>query len=175
MEPTEINAGDSASWSKSCPGYTPAEGWAVRYVLRGPGSLDIEYASAIGSEYRFELPASATRDLPPGLYRWAAFASRDDDRRTLDSGTLTVRPDLESAGQIEARSHAQRMLDAIEATLLKRATRDQQSYEIEGRRLDRTPIADLERLRNHYRRVVDRETANDGRGLLGRPVLIGLR
>jgi hypothetical protein len=43
------------------------------------------------------------------------------------------------------------VLDAIEAIIEKRSTKDQDSYSIQGRSLGRTPIADLILLRDRYR------------------------
>jgi hypothetical protein len=42
-------------------------------------------------------------------------------------------------------------LDAIEATIEGRASKDQESYSIQGRSLARTPIADLILLRGKYK------------------------
>ena len=44
----------------------------------------------------------------------------------------------------------QRILDAIDAALLNRATTDQQGYMIGTRRLDRIPIPDLLKLRSQF-------------------------
>ena len=54
-------------------------------------------------------------------------------------------------------SHAQTVLDAIEAVIENRASLDQQSYTIAGRRLDRMPIADLLMLRDRYKAEVFKE------------------
>ncbi len=54
-------------------------------------------------------------------------------------------------------THARRMLNAIEAALEGRASKDTESYTIEGRSLSRTPIPDLLRLRAIYRREVAAE------------------
>ena len=56
-----------------------------------------------------------------------------------------------------ADTHATRVLAAIEAVLERRATKDQESYTIDGRSLSRTPISELLLLRNLYRREVQLE------------------
>lgn len=53
------------------------------------------------------------------------------------------------------KSHAEIMLDAIEARLQGRAVSDHERYSIDGRSLDRIPFADLVKLRDKYRREVD--------------------
>jgi hypothetical protein len=57
------------------------------------------------------------------------------------------------------RSHAKKVLDAIEAVLEGRATRQDQSYSIAGRTLALTPIPDLMKLRAVYKDEYEGEVA----------------
>ncbi|MCY1454765.1 hypothetical protein D9M71_718540 [compost metagenome] len=50
------------------------------------------------------------------------------------------------------RTHAARMIALIESALEKRIPKDQQSYEIDGQRLDRIPVERLRELRLQYQR-----------------------
>lgn len=171
MEPTQLHAGDSVVWERDESAYPTADGWSLRYVLSGPDRYSID---ALGTTpYRVELAAADTATWVPGLYRWVALAINGDQRLTLDSGTMTVSPNLETADPTDARSHAQRMLALIEAALEKRIPKDQQSYEIDGQRLDRIPIERLDALRTKYRLEVQREQAR--RWPYGRPVKLILR
>lgn len=152
MEPTQLHAGDSVAWARDARAYPSADGWSLLFSLRGAGTLDV--ASTGGEPYQFAAGASATKALPAGVYRWACYAIRGDERQTLATGELAVLPDLLQAAEIDGRTHARRMLDLIEAALEKRIPKDQQSYEIDGMRLDRIPIERLEALRTRYRREV---------------------
>lgn len=164
MRPPEIRAGDSLTWRVT--GYPAEAGWTFHYALRGPSSIDIE-AIDDGGEYLVEVAASTTAAWAPGWYRWVAYVLHTDgDRVTLDDGRLEILPDLLSAEAGDVRSHAQRMLELIEAALEKRIPKDQQSYEIDGQRLDRIPVERLEALRTRYRNEVRRETRQgDGLGI----------
>jgi hypothetical protein len=86
-----------------------------------------------------------------------ALVVKAGQRLTLSSGTLEIGANLETSEPADARSHAQRMLALIEAALEKRIPKDQQSYEIDGMRLDRIPIERLDALRSKYRRELQRE------------------
>ena len=57
----------------------------------------------------------------------------------------------------DVRSHAKKVLDAIEAVLENRASQDQMSYSIAGRSLSRMSIDDLMTFRNRYRAEYLRE------------------
>lgn len=171
MEPTQIHAGDSAAWSRDVPDRPASAGWGLRYVLSGPDRHVIEALQT--SPFRVELSAGVTAAWAPGLYRWVAMAWRGDQRLTVASGALDVAPNLETADPVDARSHAQKMLVLIEAALEKRIPKDQQSYEIDGMRLDRIPIERLDTLRTKYQREIQR--AKSSRWALGRPVKFELR
>lgn len=166
MEPKTLHAGDSVAWSRDVPAYPPADGWALRYVFNGPQVMEVA-AFADAGDYRVEIAASATANYPPGRYRWAAYViGPGDERYTIDTGDLVVYPNWLTAEPGDVRSHARRMLDLVEAALEKRIPKDQQSYEIDGQRLDRIPIERLLDLRARYRREV---RAEEGHGsALGR-------
>ncbi len=165
MEPTQLHAGDSIAWARDARAYPSAAGWSLLFSLRGAAALDL--ASTGGEPYQFAARSDQTKALPAGVYRWACYAVRQDERQTLASGELTVLQDLLQAGAIDGRSHARRMLDLIEAALEKRIPKDQQSYEIDGLRLDRIPIERLEALRNRYRREVASEKRKaSGKGFI---------
>tara|TARA_R110000751_G_scaffold307850_1_gene432702 strand:+ start:16192 stop:16719 length:528 start_codon:yes stop_codon:yes gene_type:complete len=158
MQPPKIRAGDSVTWHVSVPDYPAEAGWVLHYALRGPKSIDIEALAGAAGSYTVEETAATTRTWPDGHYRWIAYVKNDQDHRhTLDSGSLDVQPDLLTMEAQDLRSHARRMLELIEAALQKRIPKDQQSYEIDGQRLDRIPIERLEELRRQYQREVRTE------------------
>ncbi|MDM9557344.1 hypothetical protein QU926_27395 [Pseudomonas asiatica] len=171
MEPTKLHAGDSATWSRDVPGRPASAGWGLRYVFSGPAVHTV--TAKPGVSYLVELGADETATWPPGLYRWVALAFRDGERLTVASGLLEVAPNLETAEPFDARSHARRMLELIEAALEKRIPKDQQSYEIDGQRLDRIPIERLDALRTKYLREIQR--LNASRSPYGRCVKFTLR
>ncbi|OCX94695.1 MAG: hypothetical protein BCV62_16060 [Pseudomonas sp. K35] len=166
MEPTTLHAGDSVSWERLEPAYLAGAGWSLRYVFTGPERHQV--VAIGGAPYRVELSAGTTATWAPGLYRWVALAVNGDERVTVANGRLEVSPNLETAEPLDARSHAERMLDLVEAALEKRIPKDQQSYEIDGQRLDRIPIERLNALRLQYRREIQRARSN--RWPLGRPI-----
>lgn len=171
MEPTQLHAGDSVTWSRAVPDRPASAGWGLRYVFSGPDRHSVD--AKAGAIYQVELTSAATAGWTPGLYRWVALAMRGDQRLTVATGTLEVSANLETADPSDARDHSQRMLALIEAALEKRIPKDQQSYEIDGMRLDRIPIERLNALRLQYRREIQRIAAR--RWPLGRPVKLVLR
>ncbi|RIL03132.1 MAG: hypothetical protein DCC71_15485 [Proteobacteria bacterium] len=158
-EPTCLIAGDSVAWRRELADYPATGGWAVAYALRGPDSLDLA-ATADGDAHVVELTAAASGALAAGRYLVAGFATLGAERATFYQGELELSPNPASlAAGHDPRTHARRVLEAIEAVLEQRATRDQASFTLNGRALERWPIADLLAFRDRYRREVAGEEA----------------
>lgn len=101
-----------------------------------------------------------------GTWSWSIKATNAGVTQTVARGVLTLLADPATA---DVRSHAERMLSAIEALLEGRATKDVNSYAIAGRSLSRMTLDELERWRSHYRTEVAKErgrgTPNGGRSI----------
>ena len=88
-----------------------------------------------------------------GTYRYAVKATRDADgaTQTVDSGLIEVKINPVNA---DPRSHAEKTLEAIEALIEGRATKDVQSYSIAGRSLTKMTVDELQRWRRYYQAQV---------------------
>jgi len=155
-EPTTFIVGDRLAWKRTDLGtdYAPAS-YALQYSARleDGGSTEITItAGESGSDYVIEVAAATTAVYTAGIYHWQAYIVRsaDSERITVDSGTFEVKANRDAA-TTDPRGHVKKVLDAIEAIIEKRSTKDQDSYSIQGRSLGRTPIADLILLRDRYR------------------------
>lgn len=157
--PKRAIRGTTVACRLSC-GLSPEEGWALALTLRGPGTADID-ATADGDAFLVELP---TTEMDPGLWFWQATATNETTGAVQVplSGEITIEPSLtdQEAGY-DGRTEARKALDAINAVLADKATKDQASYTIKGRALTRYPVADLLKLRAFFVAKVRRE---EGRG-----------
>ena len=156
-----------------------AEGWTARLFLRGPKAIDLE-AVAGPSGATLSAAAAVTSQWPAGTYHYGLRAlepGNDGAVEGLEGGELRILADISLLEDgHDARSHAQRVLEAIEATIEGRASHDQESYSIKGRSLSRTPLAELLALRSHYRAELARDrAAGKGRKTLGRRVQVHFR
>lgn len=165
-EPAQLVAGDRAMWKRTDLGadYPPAS-YTLKYSARleGSGATEITFTAAgSGSDFIVEIAAATTAAWAPGRYHWQAYIIRtsDSQRITVDSGTFTIKANRDEA-TTDPRTHAKKVLDAIEAVLEGRATKDQESVTIAGRTLQRTPLPDLIALRTEYRMEVRAEEAKE--------------
>lgn len=162
-EPDELNAGDRWTWKRDDLG-DYGSGYTLSYELTlytGAAPITLT-ASLSGSEYLIEIAAATTAGYSAGTYQWVALITRDSDSERVEiaRGVLVVNPDPATSAA-DPRTTARKTLDAIEAVIEGRASKDQESYTIGNRSLNRMAIEDLLRLRDAYRREVKREEQAD--------------
>lgn len=155
-----LRVGDSAAWTVSVPAQA---GKTLRYTLAGPSSLVIGLVEGSSGEFLAAVTSTTSSAFVAGSYFWALEAIDGNDRTTLATGTVEILPDTGTVPTpFDTRTHAQRMLDAIEATLEGRITADVQVLSIRGRSVTKIPAAELLVMRDKYRAEVQRERVASG-------------
>ena len=115
-------------------------------------------ASASGDDHLVELAAADTANYTAGTYHWQAYVTKSTERYTVDSGTIKILPNFAAATSgIDRRSHVKKVLDALEAMLERRATKDQGSIVIAGEILAKMPIQRVLEFYNQYKAAYQRE------------------
>lgn len=162
-----IRVGDTLDFTTTLADYPASAGWVLTYRLmpRTSGTAITIVGSASGDDHRTTATATTSATWTAGEYSWAAYVALGDERYTVDTGVVTLTPNLATATAHDNRSAARIALDAVEAVIGNRATLDQEQYSIAGRSLQRTPMADLLRLRSALRIDVAREDAANRRKL----------
>jgi hypothetical protein len=174
--PAQFHVGDSLTWLEAAPDYT-APDWELRYPaprVDGPATGFDIVATAEGTLHRATVDPATSAAYLPGVYSVAVVAYQDTSgRATIRTCRLELLPDLADSAA-DVRTHAHRMLAAIEAVIERRASKIQESYTIEGRALKLLSLDDLNRARARYRQEV---AVVEGRakGGLGRLIRVGLQ
>lgn len=175
-EPTELRAGDTWRWTRSLANYPASSGWTLKYRYKNAtGGFEI-VASASGADFSVSIAAATTAAYTAGTYAWTAWVEGgSSEKYTVDGGVCTVKADYRAAAAstpLDDRTHARKVLDAIESVIEGRASKDQERYMIAGRELWRTPIPILLKLRQTYRAEVkaqlQAERLQNGTGIGGR-------
>lgn len=163
-EPAALRAGDTWKWTKTLGDYPASAPWTLKYRFKNAqGGFEIT-ASASGDDHGVTVAATTSAGYRAGHYDWMAWVEGgSSEKYTVDTGTFEVLENFRSGTSADqpydGRSHARIVLDAIEAVIQNRATLDQEAYEIAGRSLKRTPLADLLKMRQHYKAEVASEAA----------------
>lgn len=163
QEPDTLVVGDRWVWRRDdLVSDYPLDEYALEYRFTedstGNTNAFTIAATEAESTYLVEIASAVTASLTAGDYQWAAFIIRSSDsqRVVVDQGRTEILPNLQNT-TADLRSHAKKVLDAIEAVLENRASQDQMSYSIAGRSLSRMSIDDLMTFRNRYRAEYLRE------------------
>jgi hypothetical protein len=135
--------------------------------------IDITATDNGDGTHLVNLAPATTAAYTAGKYRWQAYVSDSDDRYLVDSGTIEIKPNFAvQTNGYDDRGHVKTVLDAIEAVIEGRATKDQMSYSIAGRSLSLTPIPDLivlrEKYKAEYANEVRAERIANGLGHIGK-------
>jgi len=163
-EPLEQRAGLTWQWTREDLDDYPASTWTLKYWFKKTGSSGANFsitATADGDDFAVTVAAATTAAYTAGDYTWAAIVTAGSEAFEVDKGTFKLLPRYDAAANVDDRSHARKMLDAIEATLQGKATKDQLAYTIGGRSLQRIPPLDLESWREKYRNEVAAEEADE--------------
>lgn len=157
--PAQLYAGDTATWSRSFGDYSSADGWTLKYTIIGSTGTPYSFTAAAQADGSFlvTVDASATADWSPGRYRITEYVESGGQRFTLNNAPITIIAQLAGAtGGVDMRSHARKMLDAIEAYLEAR-TPTTMMIIIDGKRLEHYPLPEILAMRDKYRIEVLRE------------------
>lgn len=157
--PVQLRAGDTIRWRRSLPDYQATAGWVLAYTLITASSVHAIATTADGDDHVAEALAASTGAWPAGAAQMVEYATNGAERVTISSLPVRVLPNLAAAvAGTDLRSHARKVLDAIEAWLESRAP-VAGTLEIAGRRIQHYSLEELLALRDRYRAEVAREDA----------------
>lgn len=155
--PQTLTVGDIWNWKREdiVSDYPPAS-YTLTYSFRllSSAATEIALSGSVITEsataYTISVPDSTTVGYTKGDYTWQEYISNATDRIVLNTGFVTLEPNLD-ADTSDPRSFWAKVLDAIEATIENRASIDQSSMSIAGRSLSRMTIDELLTLRDRAR------------------------
>jgi len=162
-EPTGFVAGDLVMWRRvdDLTVQYADGGHSLTYAVRpaaGGATVVNATASVVGGEWRVSLTAAQTETMAPGRWYWSAYITRVSDgaRVQIDDGEFLIEANR-VVNPSDTRSHARKVLDAIEASIEGRAGDTVQSYTIGGRQINKMSADELIKWRNYYRAEVAAE------------------
>lgn len=158
--PASLRAGDTWKWTRTLADY-PAGTWTLKYRFKNAAGGFEVVSTASGTDHLNTVTAATSAAIAAGTYNYIGWVESGSEKYTVESGSVTVSADYRAtsaAAALDDRSHARKMLAAIETWL---ETRDPAvaEYEIAGRHMKYVPIAELLRLRSRYKNEVAAEDA----------------
>lgn len=163
-EPLIIVAGDLASWKRTLSDF-PASTWTLSYAFAKSGSQFTITASASGNDHLISVP---TATWAAGLYTVQGYVTNGSERHIVFEADIQIESNLATAtGGLDTRSHARKVLDALEAVLEARASKSIVQWTGLEQSFSLIPTPDLVAMREKYRVEYQAEVAasNIARGL----------
>jgi len=122
-------------------------------------------AAADGDDYAISVLPATTRSWVKGIYSWMAYVYKTtgdpaviSEKHTLENGQVEILPDLTQAiSTTDLRSHAKKVLEAIESLLEGKPAYDVASYSIAGRSVSKMSPEELIKWRSFYKTEYERE------------------
>ncbi len=122
------------------------DGFTLTYYLSSAISAVGVFNSSTSAFDIFETET----DWTPGDYSVVGVVTNGSERYTVEQCKTQILPDIST--MTDSSSHVKKVLDAIEATILGAASKEQESYEVAGRALKYKSIDELIKLRDLYKR-----------------------
>lgn len=155
IEPLQITAGDLVTWSRTYADFSAADGWVLSYALAKDASTSSQIAFTASTYqttgFLVSVPKATTAGWAAARYTAQGYVTKTatSERYQVYSGSILVLPNL-AAGAVDARSHARKVLDAIEAVIESRAGKAIQSWSGLEQSFSLIPTADLLKMRDQY-------------------------
>jgi hypothetical protein len=138
IEPTQLTAGDTATWTHADGDHLPSDGWVLSYALLGAEKLvwSSGWVTDDGNTYTVTIPAASTSPLAAGTYELTRFYTLAlvRDSVVLPSVAILANPANVAAGASRAAVIEQRIA-VLQATLDGRATDGMMGYTVNGRQV----------------------------------------
>jgi hypothetical protein len=156
-----ITAGDTLDFTTSVPDYPASAGWTLKYRLvprTSTNSVISLTAAASGDDYNVTASAAASAAWAVDYYTWSAYVELGALRYTVDRGQLQIRASSTTlAAGTDTRTHARKVLDAIEALIESKGAADVMEYTIGNRSIKKMGMADLLVWHSRYSAMVQNE------------------
>lgn len=162
-EPTTFVAGETVKWYRNFSDFPVAEGWTLTYSFTGPAKMDLDSsaitASVANGRWEIVVPTTTTTTLIPGPYNWEAFVELSGERYVAAAGVVVVMVNVSSVTAMQNRAEVE--LAIVDAAIAGRLTADTESFQINGRAVSKTPLADLLKIRGFLREEVRRQRSGN--------------
>lgn len=160
-EPSDLVAGARWGWTRGdITAVYPTATYTLKYrfsLQSGLFGMHSVTAAKTGDVHIVDMDQADTAGFTSGEYQWQAYVVRDGDSEevVVDSGLTTIVAEF-SAGE-DTRSYVAKVLDAIQATLLGTASKEQEEYTIAGRTIINRPITEIMELEREFKKRLKSE------------------
>lgn len=177
-EPAEVRVGLTWAWKRQDLTDYPASAWTLTYWFKQQAAAGAKFsvvATADGDNYAVSVSAATSGAYTADDYTWVAVVSSGSEAYEVDRGTIKLLPKYNTDSALDDRTHAKKMLEAVEAAL-EAFSLGVKQYSIGQRTMTRRDIPELTELRDKYRAEVfaELQAENARNGKAGNQLLYRL-
>lgn len=166
-EPLTLVRGDSTVWTRGFGDYVPNDGWTLTYhFISAAGKVVVTCTNNGDATFLATITKTISKQFvgPAGFWDWQAIVANValTQQITLARGRLQVAVGFaEQNNGADVRSQLRQTLDAVNATLLGRASSDQMQVTYNGRSIMRLTVKELLAWRAQLQQEVAVEDGED--------------
>lgn len=176
--PDLIYAGDDLEWVESFPeddagnALKASLGWTFKYnIINSSGLCQVSSADIASSAYqtddhKFSLTSANTAGWNAGKYLATGYCVNGTETQVIGRKTIEIKINVLTAQSYDFRTHARKALEAIEAAIERRATKEQMQLSLStgggsSRAVQFMTLEELIKARAYYKSLVDQEIAEE--------------
>jgi hypothetical protein len=167
IEPSSFFCGDTVTWKIYNSDYL-ASTYTVGYSLVNTTKIITLTSAAYETDWHLITISSTTSAAyTAGTYDWISYFQKTGERWNRGSGQMVLKTNYatQSSGY-DARSTVQKIFEALEATILGKATKDQLKIKVGDREITKLSPNQLLYWRNFYADEYHKEIGTGGRPML---------
>lgn len=176
--PSKLTQGDTYTNTYILPEYLPSDGWSLKAHIQGATVLTLT-STVLNDEYVITLNNTNSQSLNAGAYQIVWYVEKSGERKTLSKQSLTIEPDFLNDTTDNFLTFNQKMVNALEALLLRRATNfqlDMLESTIDTKIWKKMSPIELQDLLDKYRHKVQQEVAAaSGKSSFGKRIAYDFR
>jgi len=176
--PDIIFAGDDLEWVESFPNDDAGNalkaslGWTYKYRIINSANLAQVTAADIAStayqtdDHKFSLTSANTSSWVAGKYLATGYCVKGSEYQVIGRKTIEIKINVFTATTYDFRTHARKALEAIEAAIERRASKEQNQLSIStgggsSRAVQFMTLEELIKAKAYYQSLVNQEIAEE--------------
>lgn len=149
--PPQFESGNSLQFTESFTCF-PASEWALTLYLSQQGVAAFNVAAeADGDNFSFTITPTQSATIAAGIYDFAEYATKTNERQTARTGVVVVLPNLTVS---QPKSDNQIALEAITAAINKLALGTEKMVNFNGQQFEKRDLSDLIKQQTYFKAQV---------------------
>lgn len=160
--PEKISLGETVKWKESHADFKAGDGWGLKYYFANATANSKFEVAAVAHEtnsFLTTLNPTVFGSAAAGKYRYEAHVTKGSETVRVSYGEVELLADLTDSGttDLDYKTTARQIFEAIEATILGRASNDQLEMKIRDRSIKRYSADELKGWYSFFKNIVAQE------------------